>query len=139
MNVNLKKTSKAISLILTPLLPLFITTQTQAIPAAPDLKISVVGNEVIINFDPVTNAKGYKLYYAGYPDISPIAFFDLKAETQLRVPLNELATFFTAISSYDDSGESPLSNIDIASLNEKLSGGDTTLNDASTHAFSSRP
>lgn len=114
-----------------------LANMAYAAPAAPDINVSAVGNQVVVNFDPIEGAKGYKLYYAAYPALSPVYELDLKKQTSFRTALNPIDYYAVAVKSYDDSGSSDFSNIDVASLNENLSGGDTTLADASTHAFSS--
>lgn len=129
MNFCIKKIITAVTVAL----PAF----SLAVPLAPDINISAVGEQIIVNFDPVDGATGYKLYYAAYPKLSPVYSIDLGTSTSFRSNLNVEDFYAVAVKSYDNSGESGFSNIDVASLNEALSGGDTTLADASTHAFSS--
>lgn len=106
-------------------------------PKAPDINISNVGQQIIVNFDPIANAQGYKLYYAVFPALDQIKSLDLGTKTQLRVPLNDTDYYAAAVTSYNAEGESKFSNIEFASLNENLLGGDTTIFDESSHAFSS--
>ncbi len=107
-----------------------------AVPVAPDINISSVGKQVILNFDPIENAQGYKLYYAFFPELKRVESIDLGSMTQLKVTLNDFDYYAAAVTSYNEEGESPWSNIEFASLNENLSGGDTTIFDESSHALS---
>jgi len=134
MNIKTKKMLVTIMLVK---MTLILPTLTLAVPNAPDINVSAVGSQVIVNFDPVTGATGYKLYYAPYPELSPLKSMDLGTATSYKTTLATEDYYAVAVTSYDDSSESTLSNIDVASLNESLSGGETTLADASTHAFSS--
>lgn len=107
-----------------------------AIPPAPDIKISNIGKQIIVNFDPIIGAEGYRLYYAPFPSISPIQSIEMGTSTQMKVELNEAHYFVVAVKSYNKDGESAYSNLDIASINEALSGGDMSIFDQSSHAYS---
>jgi hypothetical protein len=106
-------------------------------PNAPDINVSTVGNQVVVNFDPIPGADGYRLYYAEFPSLSLIQSIDLRSATQFKTTLDEAHYFASAIKSYNKDGESGYSNIEFASLNEDLLGGDITLFDESSHSFSS--
>jgi len=105
-------------------------------PKAPDINVSAVGSQVIVNFDPIAGADGYRLYYAEFPSLSLIQSIDLGNATQFKTTLDEMHYFASAVKSYNNDGESGYSNIEFASLNENLLGGDTTVFDESSHAFS---
>lgn len=105
-------------------------------PKAPDINVSTVGKQVIVNFDSVSDAAGYRLYYAEFPSLSLIKSIDLGNATQFKTILNDSHYFASAVKSYNSDGESSYSNIEFASLNEDLLGGATTVFDESSHAFS---
>jgi len=106
-------------------------------PKAPDINISSEGNQVIVNFDSISGAEGYRLYYAEFPSLSLIQSIDLGNKTQFKATLKDTHYFASAVKSYNREGESGYSNFEFASLNEDLLGGDITLFDESSHAFSS--
>ncbi|MCK5829869.1 MAG: thiol oxidoreductase [Methylococcales bacterium] len=106
-------------------------------PKAPDINISSVGKQIIVNFDPIAGAEGYRLYYAEFPSLNRLHSIDLRNKTQFKTILDDAHYFVSAVKSYNSDGESGYSNIEFASLNEDLLGGETTLFDESSHAFSS--
>lgn len=105
-------------------------------PQPPEVKISVVGDKVVVNFDPVDEADGYRLYYSEFPALSKIESLNLGKETQFSVKLDEMQYFISAVKAYNQEGESAYSNFEYATLNEQLLGGDTTVFDQSSHAYS---
>ena len=124
-------------LFLTVLISLAISPAYAVVPNSPDINISSVGKQVIVNFDPMTDAEGYRLYYAEFPSLSFIQSIDLGNKTQFKAVLDDTHYFAAAVKSYNKDGESDYSTIEFASLNESLLGGETTLFDESSHAFSS--
>ena len=106
-------------------------------PKPPDINISRVGQQIIVNFDPSKDATGYRLYYSKFPTLKRIESIDLGNKTQYKVTLNEKDYYAAAVTSYNLDGESAYSNIEFASLNADLLGGATTIFDESSHAFSS--
>lgn len=131
----MKKNFK-INLFFSLILGLAINSVYASPPTAPDINISSVGKQVIVNFDPITGADGYRLYYAEFPSLSLIKSIDLGNATQFKVIFSEAHYFATAVKSYNSDGESGFSNIEFASLNGTLLGGDTTVFEESSHAFS---
>ncbi len=105
-------------------------------PKAPDISVSSVGSQIIVNFNPISGADGYRLYYAEFPSLSLIQSIDLGSSTQFKATLDEVHYFASAVKSYNSEGESDYSNIEFATLNGNLLGGDTTVFDESSHAFS---
>lgn len=105
-------------------------------PAAPGISVSSVGTQIIVNLDPMTGADGYRLYYTKFPDLNQIESIDLGNKTQYKTTLDEMHYFAVAVKSYNGDGESDYSNIEFASLNGNLLGGETTVFDESSHAFS---
>ena len=116
---------------------LFINPAFASPPKAPDINISSIGKQVIVNFDPISGAEGYRLYYAEFPSLSLIQSIDLGNKTQFKATLEDTHYFASAFKSYNNDGESSYSNIEFASLNADYLGGETTLFDESSHAFSS--
>ena len=125
------------SLVTATLLGLSTTFAQASPPTPPDINISSVGQQIIVNFDPIAGAEGYRLYYAEFPSLSLIQSIDLGNKTQFKATLNNIHYFASAVKSYNSEGESGYSTIEFASLNEALLGGETTLFDESSHAFSS--
>ncbi len=125
-----------INLVSSILLGLSVTEVYAAPPKAPDISISSIGQQVVVNFDPVAGAEGYRLYYAEFPSLSIIQSIDLGNNTQFKATLNAMHFFASAVKSYSSEGESGYSNIGFASLNGDLLEGETTVFDESSHAFS---
>ncbi len=105
-------------------------------PKAPVINISNVGKQIAINFDPTPGADGYRLYYAEFPSLSLIQSIDLGNTTQFKAILDDIDYYVAAVKSYNSDGESSYSNIEFASLNQDLLGGETTHFAESSHAFS---
>ena len=131
------KNKTTASLVTATLLGLSTTLAQASPPTPPDINISSVGQQIIVNFDPIAGAEGYRLYYAEFPSLSLIQSIDLGNKTQFKATLNNIHYFASAVKSYNSEGESGYSTIEFASLNEALLGGETTLFDESSHAFSS--
>lgn len=79
--------------------------------AAPELSLSTKDYEVRVLWDKVPNAKGYRLYYAPYPDQSPIESIDMGKARHFSAELWKGAAFYVAITAYSGSDESDFSNI----------------------------
>ena len=112
-----KKLSTLFSLVI---IGLSISPAYALPPKAPDINVSTVGKQVIVNFDPVSGADGYRLYYAEFPSLSLMQSIDLGNSTLFKVTLDETHYFASAIKAYNSDGESGYSNIEFASLNEDL-------------------
>jgi len=84
-------------------------------PKAPVLKIQENGSNVAFSWNSVSDADGYRLYFAPYPyPWGYIASIDMgkMADTSLRFFLGNKA-FYIAIRPYNTAGEGALSNIEI--------------------------
>ncbi len=86
---------------------------------APLLQVSINGSQVDISWNKVSNALGHKLYYAAFPytGSGSIQSFDLADSNSLSVQLSTGAAFYITIVSYDNTGESAYSNIELVQIN----------------------
>lgn len=84
-------------------------------PSAPELSIDKAGTSISIFWKSVSNAAGYKLFYAPYPDASFIGEIDMGTTLVLSFDAKGLA-FYVAVQAYNDQGSSPFSNIDFFDL-----------------------
>ncbi len=80
-------------------------------PEPPNLCVSTKGNTVSLNWYPVESAAGYELYYAPYPDATPISSLDLGNTTIISEELPLGSAYFVALKSYNASGASNYSNV----------------------------
>lgn len=103
---KIKTLTAAIGLICTSVIP------AQAQPQAPAVVVTVEGTELTVFWNPVVGAKNYTLYYAPYPALTPIENFSTGSNTDFSINLPIGTAFATAITASDDSGESPISNIE---------------------------
>jgi len=94
-----------------------------------------VDKQVIVNFDPIAGAEGYRLYYAEFPSLRLIQSIDLGNKIHFKTVLDEAHYFASAVKSYNADGESSYSNIEFASLNEDLLGGGLSIFEQSSHGF----
>ena len=129
-------TKNTFQLITPIILWLPISLAYAAAPKPPDIHISHVGQHIVVDFDAVTGAEGYKLYYAKFPALGFIHTLDLGNKTQFKATLEDINYFASAVIAYNKDGESAYSNIEFASLNDRFLGGNTTVFDESSHAFS---
>jgi len=77
------------------------------------LSASVDGTTVTISWTEATGAIGYLLYYAPYPDQSPIAALDLASALEISGDLPSGSAFYIAIEPYGETGSLTLSNIEV--------------------------
>ncbi len=73
------------------------------------------GLSVEISWSPSASADGYRLYYAPYPYAGPtsIGSVDVGNETQASYTLWEGASYYVAVTAYDETGESRYSNTEL--------------------------
>lgn len=90
-----------------------------ASPKAPHLDISVDGLNVSVNWNNISAALGYQLYYAPYPQAEPIESIDMKSQLGILVTLPLNSAFYVAIKAYHSEGYSDYSNIEHFVLNEQ--------------------
>lgn len=78
----------------------------------PQLSYTLNRNVLTLSWDVVSNAQGYILYYAPYPDASPISTLDLGASLGASGELPTGSAFYIAVAPYNSTGEGPISNIE---------------------------
>ena len=80
----------------------------------PGLSLVVQGDSVTATWSPVNVATGYKLFYAPFPYTGPdtIGVIDLGNQTSFSAELWNGASFYIAITAYNDEGESEFSNVE---------------------------
>ncbi len=110
----MKKISLAIVFI-----TLLVAMVYAASPKAPHLDISVDGLNVSVNWNKISTALGYQLYYAPYPQADPIENIDMKSQLGISVALPLNSAFYVAIKAYNSEGYSDYSNIEHFVLNEQ--------------------
>ena len=76
----------------------------------PILRLDIKGNTVLLDWDEVSNAQGYVLFYAP-ADISYINSLDLGALAHLEVTLPPGTAFYVAVKAYAESDSSDYSNV----------------------------
>lgn len=77
------------------------------------LSVSVNGNAVSISWTAADGAAGYRLYYAPYPDATPVSALDLGTELGVSGELPSGSAFYIAIEPYTQDGTLELSNIEV--------------------------
>ncbi len=81
---------------------------------APTLSVEVDVNIVNLSWTSVTDAEGYRLYYAPYPftGSDTIDHIDMGNQTSVSFELPRGSAFYVAIKAYNKQGESDFSNIE---------------------------
>ncbi|HNP26534.1 MAG TPA: endo alpha-1,4 polygalactosaminidase [Nitrosomonas sp.] len=81
----------------------------------PAVEVTKNRTAVSITWPPVLNATGYRLLYAPYPytGADSVQSVDMGGQTALSVELWDGAAFYVAVTAYDDSASSNLSNIEL--------------------------
>ncbi len=81
---------------------------------APILSVGVDVNIVTLSWTSITDAEGYRLYYAPYPYTGPdtIGNIDMGNQTRVSFELPMGSAFYVAIKAYNKQGESDFSNIE---------------------------
>ena len=72
-----------------------------ALPLAPTLGLAMKGTTVMLSWTSITDATGYKLFYAPYPDVSYIQSIDMGDQTRISANLFEGAAFYLAVQAYN--------------------------------------
>jgi len=107
---------KSITLIV--FLILFCSVPVLALDA-PILTVTTSDVNVTLSWTSVPSATGYTLFYAPYPNASPIDQIDMGTQTSLSFDASGLA-FYVAIQSYNSSGSSGYSNIEYFDLSSVI-------------------
>lgn len=99
----------------------FVTLDNVAPPqtpaTAPVLSISVEGNLVNISWTEAATATGYRLYYAPYPEQTPIEFIDMGAGLSISGELPSGSAFYVAVEAYNEAGSLPdISNVEVLTV-----------------------
>ncbi len=81
-------------------------------PDPVQIEVPVTGNTVTLSFTPVSNASGYRLYFAP-PTGTSIAQADLGTATSLSVELPSGSSFYVAVQPYNGACLGPFSNISL--------------------------
>lgn len=118
-------------------------TNEGKVPISPHLTMQTSGLDVFLSWDQVSDALGYIVLYAPYPDASYIGSFDLGNKTSLSATLWSSAAFYVAVQAYNQAGNSDISNIETFSMNPEdidddadghtENQGDCTDNDSATY------
>jgi len=82
-----------------------------ALPLSPTLGLAIKDTTVMLSWSSISGATGYKLFYAPYPNPSPIKSIDLGDKTSISATLFDGAAFYLAVQAYNSSGYSGYSNI----------------------------
>ncbi len=117
---------------------IFCTNAFAVPPIAPVVRYFVADQTAGASWSPVNNADGYRLHWLPYPATNrtePIYTNDLGDITQVSATLADSAMLYVAITAYNQDGESAFSNVEVISINNALSGGDTTVFVESSNAF----
>jgi hypothetical protein len=85
---------------------------------SPTLDITTSGTYVTISWTSVTDATGYTLYYAPYPDASEIGQIDIGNQTSLPSFDGKGYAFYVAVQAYNSAGSGGYSNIEYFDLIE---------------------
>jgi hypothetical protein len=91
-------------------LPAFSDRENAPSPA-PTLGLAIKETTVMLSWNTVSDATGYRLFYAPYPNASPIESIDMGSKTSISANLWEGAAFYLAVQAYNSSGNSAYSNI----------------------------
>ena len=82
------------------------------------IDLDVDGNRVTLDFPPAANATGYHLYWAPYPELTPIEQLDLGTTSSLSVELPGGTALYVAVLPYNGSCLGQFSNIEFFALPE---------------------
>lgn len=84
-----------------------------AVIGAPEVFVSVDGNFVAIDWTEVAGATGYTLYYAPFPEQTPILSLDMGDALFIEGELESGLAFYVAVEAYNENGRSPVfSNVE---------------------------
>lgn len=79
---------------------------------APTVSVRTYRFSVTISWNRITDAKGYILYYAPYPEADYVESIDMGQTTGIQVDLHDGAAFYVAVQAYNDIGYSDYSRIE---------------------------
>ena len=82
-----------------------------ATPEPPYLYVSTENRTINLVWNAVPDAVGYQLYYAPYPDATPISNIDLGNSTIISEELSLGSAYYVALKSYNSDGSSDYSNV----------------------------
>ncbi|MGE0083981.1 MAG: cohesin domain-containing protein [Desulfococcaceae bacterium] len=78
---------------------------------SPEMSVNVSENFLSLSWTPVSGAVGYYLYYAPFPEMSPVSSIDMGNQTTLSGQLSPGFSYYAAVQAYDESGHLGLSEI----------------------------
>ncbi len=81
-------------------------------PEEPILNVSTSESMCSITWSRVARATGYILFFAPYPGVSHVGSVDMGSRTGVSVGLTPGAAYYVAVVSYNNVGQSDLSNIE---------------------------
>ncbi len=88
------------------------TCSVEERPAPPVLNVALTGNTVSVTVSGDSAAEGVRLYFAPYPEGSPVAHVDLGDTSDLSVPLPGGTALYLAAQAYRASCTSGFSNVE---------------------------
>lgn len=91
---------------------------TEATPQQPGVTVAVEGTKVSAFWNPVIGATEYTLFYAPYPQLTPIRSIPMAGNTDLTADLPVGTSFAIAVKAKDAEGESDYSNIEFFTVKE---------------------
>ena len=115
------------------------STQGKLLPGTPSLTVTTSGTKITVGWNAVTNATGYTLYYAPYPELSYIGSIDMETTLGFSVDLPLSSAFYIAAQAYNAEEQGNLSNIEHFIISSTLTGkrqADLTIDchGSATHA-----
>lgn len=78
---------------------------------SPELSVGVSERTMNLAWTPVSGAAGYYLYYAPFPEMSPVNFIDMKNLTDISAQLPPGYAYYVAVQAYDESGGMGFSDV----------------------------
>ena len=87
-----------------------------AVPLPPTLTLEVTGLRVQASWTSPPDATGFELFYAPYPDASPISSIDMGTESGIDVDLPTCTAYYLAVRAYNEDGSGDFSNIETFDL-----------------------
>ncbi|MEA3544996.1 MAG: hypothetical protein U9R69_07230, partial [Thermodesulfobacteriota bacterium] len=96
-----------------------------SVPTPPSLTVATSGTSLNLDWNDVSGADSYTLYYAPYPSASPIYSLGMETNTSLAVELPIGTSFYVATTATNVAGESNYSNIEHFTMTENPVQGET--------------
>jgi len=93
----------------------YFATESIAVPLSPELSIEKTGTTIEISWTSVEGADGYRIHYAPHPYTGPdsIGTLDAGVETETSYTLWDGASYYVAVTAYDETGNSRYSNTEL--------------------------